>query len=34
MKTIYKNAKAVLLWVGPDTPEHEAIVAVDSILAI
>lgn len=34
MRQIYKNAKTVLSWVGPDTPDHQAVVAVDSILAI
>lgn len=34
MWEIYKSAKTVLSWVGPDTPDHQAVVAVDSILAI
>ncbi len=34
MRKIYENAKAVLIWLGPDTQEHQAEVAIDSILTI
>lgn len=34
MRKIYQNAKAVLIWLGPDTQEHQARVAIDSILTI
>ncbi|KAH0565722.1 hypothetical protein GP486_000886 [Trichoglossum hirsutum] len=34
IRKIYQNAKTVLIWLGPDTREHQAKVAVDSILII
>jgi hypothetical protein len=34
MRKIYENAKTVLIWLGPDTQEHQAKVAIDSILTI
>jgi Heterokaryon incompatibility protein (HET) len=34
MRKIYQNAKTVLVWLGPDTQEHQAKVAIDSILTI
>jgi hypothetical protein len=34
MQKIYENAKAVLIWLGPDTQEHQAEAAIDSILTI
>jgi len=34
MREIYQNAKTVLIWLGPDTQEHQAEVAIDSILTI
>ena len=34
MRKIYQNAKTVLIWLGPDTQEHQAEVAIDSILTI
>jgi hypothetical protein len=34
MRKIYENAKAVLIWLGPDTQEHQAKVAIDSIITI
>ena len=34
MRKIYQNAKTVLIWLGPDTQEHQAKVAIDSILTI
>jgi hypothetical protein len=34
MRRIYENAKTVLIWLGPDTEEHQAKVAIDSILTI
>ena len=34
MRKIYQNAKTVLIWVGPDTEDHQARVAIDSIITI
>lgn len=34
MRKIYQNAKAVLIWLGPDTQEHQAKVAIGSIITI
>lgn len=34
MRKIYQNAKAVLIWVGPDSEDHQARVAIDSIITI
>jgi hypothetical protein len=34
MQKIYQSAKIVLIWLGPDTQEHQAKVAIDSILTI
>jgi hypothetical protein len=34
MRKIYETAKTVLLWLGPDTEEHQAKVATDSIRTI
>ena len=34
MRNIYENAKTVLIWLGPDTQERQAKVAIDSILAV
>ena len=34
MQKIYQNAKTVLIWLGPDTQEHQAEVAINSILTI
>jgi Heterokaryon incompatibility protein (HET) len=34
MRKIYQNAKTVLIWLGPDTQEHQAQVAIESILTI
>ena len=34
MRRIYESAKAVLIWIGPDTQEHQAKVAVNSVLLI
>ena len=34
MRKIYQNAKTVLIWVGPDSEDHQARVAIDSIITI
>jgi hypothetical protein len=34
MRKIYENAEAVLIWLGPDTTEPQASIAIDSILQI
>jgi hypothetical protein len=34
MRKIYQKAKTVLIWVGPDSEDHQARVAVDSIITI
>lgn len=34
MQKIYASAKAVLSWLGPDTKDHQAVVAMNSILTI
>ena len=34
MQEIYRRAQTVLLWLGPDTPDHMAKVAVSSIVTI
>ncbi len=34
MRKIYEKAKAVLIWVGPDSDDHQAKVAIDSIITI
>jgi len=34
MRKVYQNARTVLIWLGPDTKDHQAEVAVDSILII
>ena len=34
MQRIYEKAKLVLSWLGPDTQEHHAVAAVNSILVI
>jgi hypothetical protein len=34
MRKIYQKAKAVLIWVGPDSDDHQAKVAIDSIITI
>ncbi|CZT42403.1 uncharacterized protein RSE6_02303 [Rhynchosporium secalis] len=34
MQRIYTNAKAVLIWVGPDSDHHQARIAIDSIFII
>ena len=34
MRKIYERAKTVLIWLGPDTQEHLAKIAIDSILTI
>ncbi|KAF4945241.1 hypothetical protein FGADI_12101 [Fusarium gaditjirri] len=31
MRKIYEKAKKVLIWLGPDTPEHDAETAINSI---
>ena len=34
MRRIYENAKIVLSWLGPDTQEHQAVAAINSIVTI
>lgn len=34
MQRIYQGATAVLAWLGPDTEDHQASVAIDSVLTI
>ena len=34
MRNIYENAKTVLIWLGPDTQECQAKIAIDSILTV
>ena len=34
MRRIYQTAKTVLSWLGPDTQEHLAVVAINSIVSI
>ena len=34
MRDIYHKAKTVLIWVGPDSEDHQARVAIDSIITI
>ena len=34
MRKIYQNAKTVLVWLGPDTQEHQAKAAVDSVITV
>ena len=34
MRKIYENAKTVLSWLGPDTQDHQAVAAIDSIQTI
>lgn len=34
MQRIYKNAIIVLSWLGPDTQEHQAVAAINSIVTI
>ncbi|KAF4487803.1 HET-domain containing protein [Fusarium agapanthi] len=34
MRKIYENAKTVLIWLGPDTPENDAETAINSIRLI
>jgi hypothetical protein len=34
MRLIYQKAKAVLIWLGPDTPDHQAAIAINSLRTI
>jgi hypothetical protein len=34
MREIYQKAKAVLIWLGPDTPDHQAAIAINSLRTI
>lgn len=34
MRRIYQNAELVLSWLGPDTKDHQAVVAIDAIRKI
>jgi hypothetical protein len=34
MQKVYHNAKSVLIWIGPDSEDHQASVAIDSIIII
>ncbi|KAL3425519.1 heterokaryon incompatibility protein [Phlyctema vagabunda] len=34
MRKIYERAQAVLIWIGPDSDDHQAKTAIDSILTI
>lgn len=34
MQKIYQKAKTVLIWVGPDSEDHQARVAIDSIITV
>lgn len=34
MQKIYQKAKTVLIWLGPDTEDHQAKIAMDSVVTI